>query len=1253
MIYSCFSSSLRSARLACLSLLSLVILPVAAQFVPLQQPPATVTVPGNVVLALSVEFPTGIQISYTTSTYTFNAAVTGRYEGYFDNRKCYDYNTATELFSPVSALSATGGCSSSASWSGDVLNWLTMSNLDQFRAVMTGGTRDTFSSMSSATYPGLEGDTTGRTILIRSLTDRNSNTALKTLPAAALGVPTAMEGTRVRSGGYGSKFIASPTSNFGDLNAAQQRMNCATTPLGADRTCFNVRVEACVAVTGVGLEASCKNLYLPGVAKPEGLVQQYAQKMRFAAFGYLNESSNNRNGGVLRSAMKSVGPVATTATTTTANAAKEWNEITGIMVNNPDPTDAAASGVASSGLMNYLNKFGYAAGYKSFDPVGELYYAAQLYLRGAVPPSDYADLSGATAAQAAVYKDDFPVITGANLTVGGSRDPVISSCQKNFILGIGDKNTHCDGNLPGSTIAGSDVPKCSTNMPADPASLNVDNLWNTVDAMQGYQGGSFGLGPGSSKPYMAGLAHWGNTNDIRPDLPGKQTIRNYWVDVLEGNNGQSTLLGASRVKTQYWYTAKYGGFDTDVAGGNNPNTAIASWDADGNGVPDTWFAGSTPSLLKQGLSTAFSAIANASTATSAGSASSSSFRQVAGGRSFYTSYSPKDWTGSVSSCLFTQSAAECDVSPVWEASRWFKNTLPYLVSTPLTPTTRKIITSQAGSPFSKGAFQWADLNAAQKATLNMTDTRGQERVNYLRGDRTDEGVNFRVRRDTLLGDIVNSGVTYVAGSGPILKGPNYAGHAAYRLSNKNRPAVVYAGANDGMLHAFDATATATGGKELFGYIPGSVFGNLPGLTSLAFIHNYFVDSTPFFGDFQDGVTWKTMLTGGLGAGGKGFYGLNITDQASFSSATEASLGSLPMWEFTVAQDADIGFTFNEPVQDSASGIYSQIAKVADTSSATGVWRVIVGNGYGSTAGKSVLFMLDAATGVPAAKLVAAAGPLNGLSTPTPVDTDLDGLTDTIYAGDLSGKVHKFQFSKVSGVNFVLANSGDPTAQWRYLGFVFNSGQPITMAPAVTTSCTGDLPVVTFGTGKLNEDGDYADTSARGFFAVTDSKPSSALTVTLAELSPIAFTSNVVDTKNTRTWNAPNLAGKLGWYFTFVGGERVLSNSTFPPNTGTVLFGTTKPVGGACNAGNIGQIMAANLCTGKIGNLVVGATLVGGVSIDNMGGGILKIGNSIAKPGGRQGVVCNQSECKGPGGGFDLLENTAPRGRYSWREILSK
>lgn len=1218
-----------------------IISPLAAAqaFNPLQQPPESAAVPGNVMLALSVEFPTGLQVSYRSQDYSAIIA----YDGYFDNRKCYTYSTANEVFTPSSAATAGRNCGSTTEWNGNFLNWLTMTNLDQFRSVMTGGTRDNFSSMSGA-HPG---DTTTRTVLIRSFSDRNAYNPIKRIRTNSPGVPQTLRSSDkfVRSGGYGSKFIVSDSSNFADWDINQQRARCSSSPLpGAAGTssCFNIRVEVCRTVSGVGREANCQTQY-SGIAKPEGLIQQYAGTLRFGAAGFLNDTGNTRQGGVIRSPIKSVGAIRHTATGVEPNPNREWDANTGVMFSNPDPSDATASSVSNSGLINYLNKFGYTSGYKGNDPVSELYYAALRYLRGHPLPAEYvSNLNDAR-------KDGFPVITGSAHERGGSRDPIIQTCQKNFILGIGDIYTHCDGNLPGSTQGLNAT--CGTGTPGDPDGLNVQSLWNRVTTLEGTASWTGGASNGT--PYMAGLAHWANTSDIRGDLDGEQNVSTYWVDVLENGNGVNGMPAAGTVRSQYWLAAKYGGFDRRlVTSGDNPNTTAASWDRDGDGVPNTWFPGDSPARLREGLSSAFADIASRAGDNSASSAAVSSGRQTSSSQIIYAGYNPRDWSGTVTSCRPEQTEGQCRTSPQWEASSWFlASNRPAYATVQLTHLNRKIFTAwRSDASFTSMPFQWSSLNSDQRSVLNLAgaDSNGSARVDYLRGSRENEGTLFRTRHAALLGDIVNSGITYLQGSGPARNGVNFPNHAEYRASTRNRPGVVYVGGNDGMLHAF----SAVNGRELFAYIPSAVFANLPGLARLDFQHRYFVDSTPMVGDIETSSgNWATYLVGGLGAGGRGYYALNITNQSNFAGMSEGAMASMARWEFTSVQDPDLGYTFNEPSLNPVTGAFLQIAKVADSSNQNGVWRVIVGNGYGSDTGVATLFMLNAVTGAASTKLQAHAGPFNGLSTPTPLDTDGDGLVDTVYAGDMQGNMHKFQFSRSTAGQWVVAPSGDASGSWRYIGRVYESGQPITTAPSVAPSCAGTGWDVMFGSGKLNEGGDYTDNSPRSFFSVRD-EGNSSLTVPASDLVEIQYeATTLANGRIGRDWDTPDFSNRRGWRMNFTDGERVLSNSTLPPDTGVVLFATTQPSGDVCAPGNNGFVMAVNRCTGASGSLVVGTTETGGVAINSTG--VLKLSPTYVDENGDPTVVCNQPECRGLENKTIVNKSVAPKGRYNWREILTK
>ena len=109
------------------------------------------------------------------------------------------------------------------------------------------------------------------------------------------------------------------------------------------------------------------------VYKPTGLIQKNASKMRFGVVAYQFDSSTTHAKGVLRARIKSLGPkLAVPMGNAPDNANAEWDS-SGILFANPDSADASASKVSQSGTINYLNKFGKANGYESYDTLGELY----------------------------------------------------------------------------------------------------------------------------------------------------------------------------------------------------------------------------------------------------------------------------------------------------------------------------------------------------------------------------------------------------------------------------------------------------------------------------------------------------------------------------------------------------------------------------------------------------------------------------------------------------------------------------------------------------------------------------------------------------------------------------------------------------------------------------------------------------------------------------------------------------------------
>ena len=293
----------------------------------------------------------------------------------------------------------------------------------------------------------------------------------------------------------------------------------------------------------------------------------------------------------------------------------------------------------------------------------------------------------------------------------------------------------------------------------------------------------------------------------------------------------------------------------------------------------------------------------------------------------------------------------------------------------------------------------------------------EDEINYLRGDQSKEQKNgglFR-NRTSLLGDIIHSASVY-------------------------HNETVYVGANDGMLHAFNA---ADGG-ELFAYVPSLVFSHLTELTYPNYIesHRYFVDLTPAVGK----VGTSDYLVGGLGAGGKGYFCLDVTHPFSFGSSNVR-------WEFpnssTSIEDVkDVGFSFSR-------------AMIVETKAGT---KVLFGNGYNSDSGHAVFFVLDSETGDVETKIDtgvgSGSGACNGLSTPVVVDVDNDEIADYAYAGDLKGNLWRFDLTDASAANWIaepLFQATGPNGE----------EQPITTQPDAMFHCRGAGygVLVTFGTGQ--------------------------------------------------------------------------------------------------------------------------------------------------------------------------------------------
>jgi hypothetical protein len=451
-------------------------------------------------------------------------------------------------------------------------------------------------------------------------------------------------------------------------------------------------------------------------------------------------------------------------------------------------------------------------------------------------------------------------------------------------------------------------------------------------------------------------------------------------------------------------------------------------------------------------------------------------------------------------------------------------------------TGRKIFTSNGSG--SGVPFQWSGtpaLSTAQKAALGDA-TAGPQVLAYLRGDASNErttanpGGSYR-ERYSKIGAVVHSRPYYYN------HGVDSSGDAIER---------VYVGANDGMLHAFDADT----GNELFAYVPSMLFGKLKDLSTPASTSfKYYVDGMLAIGSVPVTGGNVTLLAGGLGSGAKGVFALDVT---SPTPATESAAATMAKYEIT---DATSGFANLGHVHSSP-----QIVKLN-----TGATALLVPNGVNSTSGVSSLFVINAATGAKLAEISAGTGTNNGLGGIAAIDKNGDGKVDAVYAGDLKGTLWKFDLSSATAL---------PTAATAVFTPATGTARPITAAPSVINHPRGGVQV-NFGTGQVYETADLSSTTNEYIYGIWDSANATGTTLVQPTLTEQSVTfgdkTTKVRTSSSSTVNYVS-GGNKGWRITLSGGERLLGSDTFTDN-GRYVITTSIPNAGSTQGAWLMQLNA--------------------------------------------------------------------------------
>lgn len=758
-------------------------------------------------------------------------------------------------------------------------------------------------------------------------------------------------------------------------------------------------------------------------------------------------------------------------------------------------------------------------------------------------------------------------------------------------------------------------------------------------------------------------------------------------------SGSSTKL----LENPLWYAAKFGGF-TDANGDGIPSGT--EWDADGDGVPDNYFLVVNPSKLQTQMDKALAKIVNdADTLASIGTTSSSIKSDTL---IFSPGYRSAVWTGELNAYPVTSSGAG---STTWQAH--------YLLSS-RTSSDRNIFTYDVDRSGTKGIpFKWDSMTSSGtlKSSLNTSasntvDNLGSDRVTYLRGDDV-TGMRARpsITSTTLtnkLGDIIHSQPQYV---GKPDSGYAESTYAYFSNSNASRTKMLYVGANDGMLHGFNAQT----GAEIFAYIPSEMYRIRAGRPLLSALtrddygkttnpHHYFVDGNIAYTDICTGPcaggtgtdTWKTVLIGSLGGGGQGIYALDITTPSNF---TEANASAVVKWEFldhdhdgntsdsTITGDADLGYTYGTPyivklctARDNSS---SATPKVCTTYK----WFAVFGNGYNSTeadgyagSGDAVFYIVDADTGYLKKKIPMNVGDSvnpNGLSEISPVDTDGDGVVDYLYAGDLKGNVWKIDLTSDNPNNWGTAFGSNTHPDPFYVAKDEQTTpvrQPITSQPKAKTHPQGGRLLI-FGTGSYIATTDPANTQQQTMYGIWDNDGNTAVSYTnhLNLQQQSVLTGTVLydgSIYTTLSSNSVDWSTKKGWYINLPKTKERLVYNPSLKGSDVLTFTTITPSGDICAAGGdtddyYGDALSGGRLQWSVFSDISDPMDFGGVNAYASGkrrtgiqppGVILNIGHGQAinqrSP--------NSSSGSGSGSGstdrLDLGTNAA--GRISWREILT-
>ena len=856
--------------------------------------------------------------------------------------------------------------------------------------------------------------------------------------------------------------------------------------------------------------------------------------------------------------------------------------------------------------------------------------------------------NGATPTPSALVSDG-EYYSGNGMTgVASTPDPVQYSCQQNYAI-VSTDGFWNNTNLYGQPSAGDQ----DSTAPNASWFTGVQNLGFTPGSQwpnQFYEGSSV-----NNSNTLADIAmkYWATdlrsvmTNNVaanQEDPATWQHMTTYGIGLEAGTLSFPSALTAITTGTQSW---------PDPTGANlGKQQAIDDlWHAAVNGHGQFLLATQGADTITAALQSVLSNITGRTGSAAAVAVPNANI--TSGNNSSYaSSYNSGDWSGDLNTYPVDTITGQVSTTPGWTPSA--KVQLDTLTSS-LTSSALRYIGTYSG--LAGVGFNSGGITAVMQSQLNTpTSPPGTgdwlSVLNFLRGV---NGSAYRSRGHAL-GDIIDAEPVPVFAPS---FGYGDLGYATFKSANASRAGVVYQGANDGMLHAFSAAS----GAESWAYVPGVLFNTplsttYPSTSSLVnlslktgFQHLNYVDGTPVEGDVDFANTiatasgtapttytpnWHSILVGGLGSGGNGYYALDITNP---SAASDSAVASKVLWEFPQASNSatyasEVGLTYGKPVM---------VKTVASG------WVVMVTSGYNNGDGKDHLFVLNPQTGTALKDIATPSG--HGLAKIAAYVQNgaVDNTTPTVYGGDLDGNVWKFDFS------------GATVASWNVslLASLVDSGgaaQPITSTPELAQ--IGSTTVVYVGTGQYLGNSDVPNlpggtpnthaTQTQTMYAMADTGTpiTNVRGSTMVQQTLLAGSSPVTIVNQSLV----DFTVKQGWYVDLTAqgaasGERVYTDPYIAE--GILTFTTNKPDGSnPCLPGGKSWLYNLDITTG-------GAVLVGGnaAPVGQYIGAVLASRPSVVSlPSGKIIDIIGKSDATTASFQAPTSQGGGTKHRVSWQEV---